>query len=273
MKILLECCVDSVESAVEARIGGADRLELCADLPLGGTTPSFSLFRQVERETGLPVRVLLRPRFGDFLFSAYEKERMLEDAEGFLSLGAEGLVLGALTQEGELDKAFLESLTGLARGACGLTLHRAFDMCRDPLKAFEEAGAMGFDTVLTSGQKDSAVQGLKLLRKLAAFRSSGAGNPAGDSEEGAERRKPLPRLMPGGGVSAEAIRVMGKALSEEEKQAFSAFHMSGKKTIESGMIYRNEEVHMGLPGFSEYELWITDREKVKKAKDVLLREF
>lgn len=102
---ILEVCVDSVESALEAKRGGATRLELCANLVIGGTTPGYTLFEQVKKETGLPVRVLIRPRFGDFLYTHYEYQQMLADIRHFSQAGADGVVIGSLNTDGTLNEA------------------------------------------------------------------------------------------------------------------------------------------------------------------------
>ena len=162
---LIEGCVDSYASCAAACRGGADRLELCANLAIGGTTPSPSLFRQVRRDFPVPVNVLIRPRFGDFLYSAQELEEMEEDIRRFRDMGANGVVIGALTPEGDLDAQVLNRLMDCAQGM-DVTLHRAFDMTRDPLAALEEAVRLGMRTVLTSGQARSAAEGCQVLGEV-----------------------------------------------------------------------------------------------------------
>ncbi len=100
---ILEVCVDSVESALAAERGGATRLELCANLVIGGTTPGYPLFEQVKKETGLPVRTLIRPRFGDFLYTQYEHRQMIQDIRHFAQAGADGVVIGSLNADGTLN--------------------------------------------------------------------------------------------------------------------------------------------------------------------------
>ena len=129
MKPVLEVCVHSVESAVSAERGGAMRLELCANLMIGGTSPDEDLFRMVRERVSVPVRVLLRPRCGDFLYTESEFELLCRQVKRFAALGADGIVIGVLTPEGDLDEARMEKLIALA-GGCGVTLHRAFDVCQ-----------------------------------------------------------------------------------------------------------------------------------------------
>ena len=171
MNYTLEVCVDSTASALAAKRGGADRLELCADLIIGGTTPSPALLRQVKAETGLPVRALLRPRFGDFCYDHYELAQMAECAAELVAAGADGIVTGVLTPAGTLDTDALRPIYAAARQAAekahrtvDCTLHRAFDVCCDPLAALEAAKQLGLATILTSGQAASAPQGAALLR-------------------------------------------------------------------------------------------------------------
>ena len=143
---ILEVCVDSTASALAAKAGGADRLELCADLAIGGTTPSAALLRQVKAETGLPVRALLRPRAGDFCYDPWELAQMEALAAELTAAGADGIVTGVLTPAGDLDLAAMERLCAAARAAAqgrpvDLALHRAFDVCRDAAACLEAACA------------------------------------------------------------------------------------------------------------------------------------
>lgn len=247
---ILEVCADSVESAIAAKNGGADRIELCADLIVGGTTPSLALLRAVKRETGLPVHALLRPRFGDFLYSEYEFAVMKEEAQELLENGADAIVSGILTADGELDMPRTGELVEMThKMGSRFTLHRAFDVCRDPIKAFHKCKALSLDTVLTSGQAESCLGGAELLKALFA------------EESGVE-------ILIGAGVSAEVIRT----LRGEIPQA-GAFHMSGKEVLESGMRYRKEGVPMGLPMMSEFEIWRTSEEKIRRAREELDREL
>ena len=127
---ILEVCVDSVESAVNAAAGGADRLELCGDLIVGGVTPSMELYQLVREKVNLPIHVLLRPRFGDFLYNEDEMEIMVRQTKAFAKAGADAIVIGCLTKEGRLDWEKMERLIAVA-GSMKIHLHRAFDMCCD----------------------------------------------------------------------------------------------------------------------------------------------
>ena len=182
MRSVLEVCVDSTASALAAKRGGASRLELCADLIVGGTTPSLALVRQVKAETGLPVRALLRPRFGDFCYDSYELAQMEQLAAELVEAGADGIVTGVLTPEGQLDADAMRPIYAAARRAAekagrpvACTLHRAFDVSADPFAALETVRSMGLCTILTSGQAASAPEGAELLGKRGAGPGVGVG--------------------------------------------------------------------------------------------------
>lgn len=252
MAYILETCVDSTASAIAAKKGGADRLELCADLVVGGTTPSLALVRQVKVETGLPVRALLRPRFGDFCYDSYELAQMEESAAELVTAGADGIVTGVLKPDGSLNVDALRTIYAAAAHAAekagrpvALTLHRAFDVCRDPSAALEDACALGLSTILTSGQAANAPAGSALLRQLV---------------EAANGRI---EILVGAGVSPANI----PALAAET--GAKSFHLSGKQVLDSRMIFRREGVPMGLPGFSEFDLWQTSEDTIRAARQAL----
>lgn len=244
---LLECCVDSVESALEAAKGGADRLELCSALIIGGISPGLALFEQVRECCDLPVRVLLRPRFGDFLYTSYEFEIIKREVELFGKAGAEGVVIGALKEDGSLHMEQMKELLAAA-GEMKVTLHRAFDVCADPVETYLQAAELGIHTVLTSGQEKDCLLGMPLLKRLCALEQEVQG----------------PRIMAGAGVTPEVIRTF---LSETE---ITCYHLSGKRLLDSGMRYRREGVPMGLPAMSEYSVYRTDSNIVAEAKRALL---
>ena len=241
---LIEACVDSYASCRAAYRGGADRLELCAHLVIGGTTPSTALFRQVQRDIPVKTNILIRPRFGDFLYSKEELEQMCEEIRTYRELGAHGVVIGALTPDGDLDLDAMRRLMNCA-GNMDVTLHRAFDVCRDPKEALEQAVSLGMNTILTSGQQNSAVKGAELLAEL--------------QRQAAGRI----RIQAGGGICADAIREL------YPKTGVTAYHMSGKIELASPMQYRKENVNMGLPSLSEYTLYRTDVKAVRSARAVL----
>lgn len=236
---LLEACVDSYASAHAAVRGGADRLELCANLVIGGTTPSEALFSQIRRDFSLPVNVLIRPRFGDFLYDDHELDEMCREIRRFRDLGANGVVLGALTPDGDLDLHQMERLL-TAAGGIDVTLHRAFDMTQDPKAALEAAVSLGCTTILTSGQARDAWTGRAVLRALCA--------QAGDRIA----------ILVGAGVNSRNIGAL------RQETGALAFHTSGRRgTVPSAMRYRKDTVSMGLPSLSEYELFRTDEQEIR----------
>lgn len=242
----LEVCVDSVESALKAIEGGADRLELCSNLIIGGTTPSIELFKAIRKQSDIKIHPLIRPRFGDFCYTDYEFEIIKKEVETFRELGAEGVVIGILNPDGTLDKKRMGELMAL-RGDMSITLHRAFDMCKDPFQALEEAVELGIDTILTSGQANDCEGGKECIKAL-------IGQSAGRIS-----------ILVAGGVDSEVIKRMEKETGATE------YHMSGKIEKDSLMTYRKEDVSMGLPFFSEYIVWETSKEKVEEARRVLDR--
>ena len=244
MARVLEVCVDSVESAEIAAHGGATRLELCANLVIGGTSPDEDLFCMVRERVDIPVRVLLRPRFGDFLYSDAEYELLRRQVRRFAALGVDGVVIGLLRPDGTLDEARMAELISLA-GGCGVTLHRAFDVCRDPFEALEAARRLGVDTILTSGQQASCTEGAPLLAQLVAA----AGG--------------RPQILVGAGVNAAVIRDL------QPQTHADAFHLSAKRTLDSGMAFRRAGVPMGLPGMDEFTVWQCDEAAVRQARAAL----
>lgn len=241
---VLECCTDSVNSAIHAAEGGATRLELCGNLIIGGTTPSPYLFKEIRKYTEIPMNILIRPRFGDFCYNAHEIEIMRQEICMFRELGANAAVIGVLNSDGTLNTEAMKILIEAA-GPMNITLHRAFDVCKDPFAAMEEAVALGVNTILTSGQKNSCLAGKELLKELV--------------EKAAGRIE----ILVGAGVDAEAIRALAPEIHA------TSFHMSGKITKDSAMEYRKEGVNMGLPSLSEFEIWETSKEKVEEARKVL----
>lgn len=243
-KMILEACVDSVESAIAAQQGGADRLELCSNLIIGGTTPSMALYQEVIRNVSIPIHILIRPRFGDFLYSDHEFNVMCREVRAFKQEGAKGIVIGMLLQDGKLDLDRMRELMKCAAGM-SVTLHRAFDMSADLMESLNDAVGLGIATILTSGGEESASQGLEMLREL--------------NREASGRIQ----IMAGAGLNAESITKLHK-LTE-----ICVFHMSGKEVMDSKMRFRNGRINMGLPGISEYQIWKTSEAQIRSARTVL----
>ena len=247
MHKILEICVDSLASARAAIAGGADRLELCSALTVGGLTPYTTLLEQIRRESGIPVRCLMRPRGGDFLYTQEEIQMMAAQIRELKVAGANGFVIGCLTAEGKLDKDAMKPLIDAADGA-GLTLHRCIDVSRDLLQTYRDAAEIGIDTVLTSGGAGNCTAGKETIGKLLALRDEMNG----------------PEVLIGAGVKASVIEAFRKTYP-----AARAFHMSGKTDIPSAMQFRREGVPMGLPGLDEWSIPQTSEEAVRAAKSAL----
>jgi copper homeostasis protein len=161
-----EVCANGVESCLAAQEGGADRVELCAGIPEGGTTPSYGEILQARRLlTRTRLHVIIRPRGGDFVYSELEAGRMLEDIRMCRQLGVDGVVFGCLTKEGDVDTPLCQRLMEAAQGM-STTFHRAFDRTRNARQALEDLIALGFDRILTSGQEPKAEAGIALLNEL-----------------------------------------------------------------------------------------------------------
>lgn len=243
----LEICVDSLASARAAIAGGADRLELCSALLAGGLTPYTALLRQIRQESDIPIRCLMRPRAGDFLYTKDEIQMMAEQIRELKAAGADGFVIGCLTPDGQLDQEASKPLLN-ACGDSGVTLHRCIDVSRDPVQTYLDAKELGIDTVLTSGAAANCTAGKAMIGKLLTLRDRTNG----------------PEVLIGAGVSAKIIQ----AFRAEFPHA-RAFHMSGKTEIESAMAFRREGVPMGLPGLDEWHIQQTDRDAVRLARTVL----
>ena len=245
-KPLIEACVDSYQSCINAAKAGADRLELCSHLIIGGCTPTLPVFKQVQRDCkGVKINVLIRPRFGDFLYTEDEIQAMCEDIAMFRDLGANGVVIGALTPDGDLDIEVMKRMMACA-GDMDVTLHRAFDMSRDPFKTLEDAIELGCKTILTSGQQSNVVEGKDLLKEV--------------YEKAAGRID----IMAGCGVKKWNIQEI------HDHTGIVVFHTTGRKgALDSGMKYRKSTVAMGLPTLSEYEIWQTDEQEFRECAEIV----
>ncbi|AVR45258.1 copper homeostasis protein CutC [Christiangramia fulva] len=198
--MLVEVCANSLESAINAEKAGADRIELCSELGVGGITPSYGLLQQVMEEVTIPVHVLIRPRSGDFSYSEAEFRVMLKDIEFCKSIGVKGIVSGALKPDFSLDKQKTSTLIKTSEGM-HFTFHRAFDWLKDPLESFKIIQDLGADHLLTSGQQPKAIEGIDLLKQLLKVSDSC-------------------KIMPGGGVNSENIESFKNA-------GFEEIHFSG----------------------------------------------
>ena len=237
--IILEACVDSVEAAVAAQLGGADRVELCADLLEGGCTPSPGVIQLARKLLDNRLHVMIRPRGGDFCYSEVEFEVMRLDIAFAKQAGADGVVIGILNPDGTVDAERTRALMEPAR-PMSVTFHRAFDVTRDPFEAMETLIGLGVDRILTSGQEPAVLEGLDLIADLV--------RRAGDRVI----------IMPGAGITE---RNFGKIVAQSGAREF---HVYAPATLEGRMTYRHSRVFMGgqlRP--PEYTLSVTDPNRIR----------
>lgn len=234
-----EICANSAESCVAAQQGGAQRVELCASMPEGGTTPSYGEIRMARKLIDIRLHVIVRPRGGDFLYSPMELDIMEEDIRMVREAGADGVVFGCLTPEGDVDREVMQKLLKVSEGL-SVTFHRAFDYVRNPESVLEELVEMGVDRVLTSGQQPTALQGADLLRKLV------------------KRAANRIIVMPGCGVNETNIAELATRTGAEE------FHFSARENRQSRMLLRNPALSMGgTVSVDEYSHPVTTPERVR----------
>ncbi|MDP5230644.1 MAG: copper homeostasis protein CutC [Cellulophaga sp.] len=198
--MLVEVCANSLESALNAQNAGADRIELCLELGLGGITPSFGLLKLIKEKITIPVHVLIRPRSGDFTYDDLEFETMLHDIQLCVELGFEGIVSGALHADLKLDIERTTKLS-LASKDLNFTFHRAFDWVKDPFLVLNQLEKIGVDYILTSGQQLKAIDGLELLTQL-------------------HQKAKTCTIMPGSGINADNARLF-------KEKGFKVIHLSG----------------------------------------------
>lgn len=237
---LIEICVEGIDGFAAAQAAGADRVELCASLLEGGLTPSMGVVRQTLAIAKIPFHVIIRPRGGDFLYSELEYQTMLDDVRACRELGVAGVVFGCLTADGRIDEARMTELTNAAR-PMKVTCHRAFDMTRDAEQAIEALIRSGVDRVLTSGQRDTALEGLAILKR---------------THDAARGRI---KIMACGALDETNIAAVLKGSAADE------LHFASPRTIPSGMTFRNPNVGMGGTALErEFEVTLTDTDAVRR---------
>ena len=218
--LTFEICVDSIAGVIAARDAGAQRVELCAGLIEGGTTPSLGTILVAREVQNIGVHVIIRPRGGDFLFSPEEFAAMTADIETARADGADGVVIGQLTADGLIDVPRTRELMAVAR-PMAVTFHRAFDMTPDPFAALETLISLGVERVLTSGQEASVLEGLPLITELV------------------KQARDRIIVMPGGGITPRNVqRIVGAAKPSE-------IHFAALQLAEGGMRFRRGHVFMG----------------------------
>jgi copper homeostasis protein len=245
-RVTVEICVDSIESAVAADRGGADRIELCSSLAEGGVTPSAGLIATVLSKVSLAVFVMIRPRGGDFCYSADEFKAMQQDVATAKQLGADGVVFGLLNEDGRVDVARTHQLVELAR-PLKVTFHRAFDVARDLNEALEELVRAGVDRVLTSGGEQNAALGRIKIAEL--------------NRAAKDQTKDRIIVMAGAGITEQNVRelLVGTGVRE--------IHASLRTAVPSPMRYRNEKISLGGVDSREYERFIVLEERVRALRE------
>jgi copper homeostasis protein len=241
----LEVCVDSFTSMLTAKNAGADRIELCSALNVGGLTPSFGLLKKAKELKDIEVFVMIRPRSGDFLYDEYEFETMKEDILAVKQMGFDGIVTGILLSDGRID---IERMRELVKVAYPLkvVLHRAFDDAKDPIEDVGKLIEMGVCRILTSGQKPNALEGAKYIAEI----QKRFGNSI--------------TIMPGCGVSAGNIEEIYNITR------CTHYHLSGKVNVGSRMEYRECINRMNTPE-SEFIVERASYDLIKRTRDVLDR--
>ena len=234
--MLIEVCANSLQSALNAEKAGADRIELCSELAVGGITPSYGLLKTVREKISIPVHVLIRPRSGDFSYSEDEFQIMKTDIETCVNMGFEGIVSGVLKKDFTLDYERTKILIA-ASGALKFTFHRAFDWVQHPLETLTKLESLGADCILTSGQQKSAKEGIALLTEL-------------------HQKASTITIMPGGGVKPDNINVF-------KEKGFHAAHLSGSEFVKTLPI--NPKISMNSPSFlKDDEITVSNLESIQK---------
>jgi copper homeostasis protein len=245
MDYKLEICVDSVESAINAQIAGADRVEFCDNLLEGGTTPSYGAIVSARSNLDIGLHVIIRPRGGDFLYSDLEYDIMRRDIEICGEKGVDGIAIGILRTGGNIDIERTAKLIEFAY-PMSATFHRAFDMCSDPVQALEDVIDTGCARLLTSGLKNKAQDGIEIIRQLAI--------------QAGERII----IMPGGGIDETNVALIITATKVKE------IHLTGRKTIDSEMIFRRQGIYMGeVSSVPEFARKVADPERVESIVNIL----
>ncbi|MDK9736204.1 copper homeostasis protein CutC [Vibrio sp. D404a] len=249
MKPELEVCIDNLESLHLAIEGGADRIELCSSLALGGLTPSFGFMKKAAKLSSVPVYAMIRLRQGDFIFGQEDIECMLEDIEAASIAGLTGVVLGVTNTDGSLDLNAMERLTQKAKGLnLGMTLHRAIDVSPDYTLTLQQAIELGFERVLTSGLAPTAEHGIDVLEDMVKF------------------AKGRIDIMAGAGVNAENASLL------LQSSKVNALHLSGKTTRDS-LMNKTSEAKMGNQDIDDYLIPVTSSDKIRAVKTIILKHI
>ncbi len=244
MKKILEICCYTIESAIKAELAGADRIELCENYSEGGTTPSYANIKYAVDKLYIPVNVIIRPRGGDFLYSDLEFDIIKQNVQIAKQLGANGIVIGFLTADGNIDIKRTKEIINIAK-PMEITFHRAFDRCENPFVALEQLIDLGVDRILTSGQKQTALEGVNIISQLV------------------KQAEDKIIIMPGSGINDNNITEL------IEKTNAIEFHSSAKTFIQSKMEYSDKTVSMGSNSIDENRIISVNADMIEKMKQAL----
>lgn len=245
LNYILEICANSAQSAINAQITGAQRIELCQNLESGGTTPSYGCIKTTRKSISIKLNVLIRPRSGDFFYSKLEYDQIIEDIRITKDLGADGIVCGVLLPNGRVDISRTEELVEFSK-PLPFTFHRAFDFTPDPVEALEDVISTGATRLLTSGQKPKAIDAIQTIKLLINQASSRI------------------IIMPGSGINDETIGALMSTGACE-------FHMSGALSINSGMVYQKPELTLSSDPKADYKILESNIDSIQKVLAILNR--
>ncbi len=241
----IEVVAYNIDSAFRAQEGGADRIELCDSPGDGGNTPSYGVVEALRPHITMDIYAMVRPRGGDFLYSTYEFHAMKRDILAFQKLSVDGVVLGILTPDGRIDKKRCKTLIDLAR-PLKVTIHRAFDMTRDPFEALEDCIEAGFDRILTSGQKAKAFEAVDLIAELV------------------KKANGRISIMPGSGVNESNV------VELIQKTGVKEVHFSASAMKDSEMQFQNKSIAgLGSEPGAEYKLRTVNTQMVKNIRALI----
>lgn len=246
MNYNIEVCIDNLESLHLAIEGGANRIELCSSLALGGLTPSFGMMKQAARISSIPVYAMIRPRQGDFLYDEDDMESMLYDIDSAAEAGLQGIVFGILTAEGKVDIQKCARIVNHAKlNGLGVTFHRAIDQCQDYRQALEDIIELGCERVLTSGLASNALAGADVITDMVQL---------------ADGRL---SIMAGAGVSSDNVEtIVTQTLVKE-------VHLSGKSTRASHMTLVANSAKMGTQNLDDFIVPVTNPEAIRKVAEIV----
>ncbi len=240
---IIEVCVDSIDSSLIAQSAGAYRVELCNNLSEGGTTPSFAQIEIARKLLTIQLYILIRPRGGDFLYNDIEFETIKSDIHLCGKIGCNGVVIGMLNEDGAIDYNRCRELVRVAHNySMGVTFHRAFDRSADLFQSLEDIIDLGCERILTSGGRNTAVEGISIIKHLV------------------EKADGRIHIMPGSGIAPENVSGLMKETKARE------VHGTFRSLYHSHMKYKNTDLKNIE---EEYSIWLADAQKIKQTIQII----